>query len=80
MPSFFDLLVGDATFEIDLSSTRQRYLQLQRLLHPDNYAGAGRELESLRAADWSSYVNRAYETLRDPLQRAIYLVHQDKSP
>lgn len=74
-PSYFELFMESVSFEIDLPRMRQRYLQLQRQLHPDNYAGVDQSNESLHAANWSSYVNRAYETLRDPLKRAIYLVH-----
>lgn len=77
-PSYFELLADDTSFEVDLASTRQRYLQLQRLLHPDNYSGTEQEGESLCAADWSSFINRAYETLRNPLQRAIYLVRHSQ--
>jgi molecular chaperone HscB len=49
---------------------------LQRVLHPDNYAGEVDEEETIRATLWSALVNKAYETLRDPLKRAIYLYQQ----
>lgn len=75
-PSYFELLAGNVSFKVDIPRMRQRYLQLQRTLHPDNYAGPTQGDEPSHAANWSSYVNRAYETLRDPLKRAIYLVRQ----
>ena len=41
---------------------------MQAQVHPDRMQGSV-------GASWSSWINRANETLRNPLQRAIYLVN-----
>ena len=48
----------------DLAKARQRYLELQRDLHPD------RQSES---SNWSAWLNSAYDALRDPMKRAEIL-------
>ena len=66
----FGLPVG---FVIDSTELASRYRDLQNVVHPDRYAAAGdasRRL-SLQRATW---VNEAYETLRQPLSRARYLL------
>ena len=72
--SYFDVLNrGTCTYDLDLAKVRRRFHALQRQLHPDNFGGDAPE-ECQKAAEWSSFVNGAYETLRDPLLRAIYMV------
>lgn len=72
-PDYYRLLVPDQprtlpTFNLDLKRLKGEYLRLQAAVHPDklNNDGVGQS--------WSSWINRAHETLKDPLQRAIYLV------
>lgn len=69
----FELLQdGRVAFEIDRILLRRRFLDLQRILHPDKFVGHLEE--SAKAADWSAHLNGAYETLRSNVRRAIYLV------
>lgn len=63
----------DTTFDLDLTALDRRYFELQRQLHPDRFATrSGRE----RALSQSQAValNEAYETLKDVLKRADYLL------
>lgn len=63
----------DVTFDLDLAMLDRRYFELQRQLHPDRFATrSGRE----RALSQSQAValNEAYETLKDVLKRADYLL------
>lgn len=46
-------------------------------LHPDKYSGKDDEVRLAR--ELSGRVNGAYETLRDPLRRAEYLVSLSRS-
>lgn len=72
-PNYYGLLVPDATnrpprFRLDLKALKAEYLKLQALVHPDKMQGS-------TGASWSSWINRANDTLKNPLQRAIYLVN-----
>ena len=70
-PDYYRLLVPEAfkhpQFEIDLRRLKGEYLKLQSMVHPDRQGVLGES--------WSSWINRAHETLKNPLQRAIYLVN-----
>jgi molecular chaperone HscB len=67
----FDLPQG---FAVDQALLGQRYRQLQQELHPDRYASASAQ-EQRVAMQYSTRVNEAYQALRRPLSRALYLLH-----
>lgn len=61
-------------FDVDAAGLDRRYFERQRLLHPDRFAtrtGRERALSQQQA----TALNEAYETLKDPLRRADYLLH-----
>ena len=60
-------------FEVDEKGLAQRYRVLQKQLHPDRHA-AGSAHQQRVAVQYSAFVNEAYETLRNPLRRAIYML------
>ena len=66
----FDLPIA---FEIDNQLLAQRYRELQRTVHPDNYAQAS-ERDRRLAMQKSAQVNEAFQTLKDPLARGRYLL------
>src|SRR6185369_5500679 len=49
------------------------YRDLQGRVHPDRFA-ASTEAERRVAMQWAALANEAYRTLRDPLERARYLL------
>lgn len=59
-------------FDIDVKDLRNKMLRRQMELHPDKFSGQDAEVRLAR--ELSGRVNGAYETLRDPLRRAEYLV------
>ncbi|KAG8744419.1 hypothetical protein FRC10_010197 [Ceratobasidium sp. 414] len=61
------------TFQMDVKDLRNRFLQTQRLMHPDAWSSKP-EKEKATAAEYSSLLNKAYETLKTPLKRAEYLL------
>ncbi|HER27032.1 MAG TPA: Fe-S protein assembly co-chaperone HscB [Rhodospirillales bacterium] len=64
----------DVSFDIAKRDLDQAYFALQRHLHPDRFvAKSGRE-KSL-SQQQATAINDAYETLKEPLSRADYLVH-----
>ena len=64
----------DRDFRLDGEALDRRYFQLQRQLHPDRFATRGQR-ERLLSQQQAITLNDAYETLKDPLRRADYLVH-----
>lgn len=72
----FGLAVG---FEVDNTRLATTYRELQRKLHPDNFAHAS-ERDRLLAVQKTSQVNDAYSILKSPISRAEYILalhHQD---
>jgi molecular chaperone HscB len=60
-------------YEVDLSELESRYRDLTRRLHPDRFAKA--DPRARRASlERSVQLNHAWKTLRDPVQRAEYLL------
>ncbi len=61
------------TFDIDGAALDRAYFARQRQFHPDRFARRSAR-EGAIAESRSVSLNEAYETLRDPLRRAAYLL------
>lgn len=61
------------TFEIDLGDLDRQYFGFQRRLHPDRFATRTPRERALSQSQATS-LNEAYEALKDPLKRAVYLL------
>ncbi|MEA1608059.1 co-chaperone HscB [Pseudomonas spirodelae] len=68
--ALFDLKPG---FRLDLELLASRYRELARHVHPDRFADAS-EREQRVALEQSASLNEAYRTLKNPPQRARYLL------
>jgi molecular chaperone HscB len=68
---YFAVFALPRKLTIDLADLERRYYALSRQLHPDLFhdRSASEQAASVRT---SALVNRAYRTLRDPVQRALY--------
>ena len=71
--SHFDLFHLPARFSLDLNELEHAYRTVQAQVHPDRFAAAG-EAQKRVAMQWAARANEAYQTLRDPLKRAGYLL------
>ena len=60
-------------FEIDMEELSQRFLSLQRQLHPDRFS-AKSEQEKAHSEAISAMVNESYEALCSPVSRAQHMV------
>lgn len=60
-------------YDVDPAAVERRYFELQRRLHPDRFATKSPKERALSQAQATS-LNDAYETLMDPLGRAVYLL------
>ena len=70
---FFDLFELPISFQLDTELLVERYRQIQKKVHPDHHANASSN-ERLLSVQAASEVNDAYETLKNPLTRAEYMV------
>jgi molecular chaperone HscB len=69
----FDLFGLPAAFRFDVAALDRAYRQLQSEVHPDRFAG-GTDAERRLALQASARVNEAYRALKNPVQRAQYLL------
>nr|WP_301291089.1 Fe-S protein assembly co-chaperone HscB [Robbsia andropogonis] len=69
----FDLFGLPRQFAVDADVLAQRYRTIQSQVHPDRFASAG-EAQKRIAMQWATRANEGYQTLRDPLARALYLL------
>jgi molecular chaperone HscB len=63
----------ESAFDLDTDELDRRYFELQRLLHPDRFATKAPS-EKVLSQQQATSLNEAYETLKDPLSRADYLI------
>lgn len=71
--NYFELFGLAEAFELDLSDLSARYQKLQKTLHPDKFASAS-EHERRISLQKAAQINSAFQTLKDPLSRARYLL------
>jgi len=70
---YFSLFGLPQSFNQEEAEIKSRYYQLQKHVHPDNFIQAS-EQEKQLALFQATRVNEAYQTLKNPLKRAIYLL------
>lgn len=75
----FELFGLPVQFELDLGSIAERYRELQRAIHPDQFA-SGTDQEQRIAVEQAALVNDAYQTIKSPLKRAQYLLQLKGKP
>lgn len=71
--NYFELFSLPFDFDVKTETVTETYRQLQRAVHPDKFAHAS-EREQLLAVQKSAEVNDAFQTLKDPLRRAEYML------
>ena len=69
----FDLFGLSVGYALDPELLSERYRALQSAVHPDRFASAP-DQERRLSMQASTRVNEAFQTLKDPLQRALYLL------
>lgn len=71
--NYFQLFGLEDHFDLDTTKLAEVYQSLQKTAHPDRFAHASSQ-EQLVAVQKSSMINDAYQTLKNPLTRATYLL------
>ena len=75
MSQYFTLFQLEPQFDIDTDSLEQNYRTLAARFHPDRFASTS-AFEQKQAVMMSSTINEAYRTLKNPTDRAAYLLRQ----
>ena len=71
--NFFELFSLPLQYAFDRALLDARYRDLQRSVHPDRFASAS-EQERRIAMQHATHINEGYQTLKNPLKRARYLL------
>lgn len=71
--NFFELFELPVSYAVDLNKVQQHYMALQKQLHPDKFASASDQQKRL-SMQYTSWINEAQATLKDPVLRALYLL------
>lgn len=70
---YFSLFHLEPCVELDVALLTQRYRDIQTEIHPDRFAGKSAHEQRL-AMQCATFVNEAFTCLKNPLQRAQYLL------
>jgi molecular chaperone HscB len=70
----FEMFGLPVRFAVDEARLDAAFREVQAEVHPDRHAGAG-DAGRRVAMQWSTQANEAYQTLKNPLKRATYLLH-----
>ena len=73
MHNHFELFGLAPAFALDPEALERSYREIQARVHPDRFAHAG-DAERRASLQWTTRVNEAYRTLKDPVQRAKHIL------
>jgi molecular chaperone HscB len=73
MHNHFDLFGLAPAYALEIDVLERSYREIQSRVHPDRFAHAG-DAERRASLQWTTRVNEAYRTLKDPVQRAKHLL------
>jgi molecular chaperone HscB len=71
--SHFELFGLPPTYALETETLERNYRDIQSRVHPDRFAHAG-DAERRASLQWTTRVNEAYRTLKDPVQRGKHLL------
>ncbi|GHE87912.1 co-chaperone HscB [Thalassotalea profundi] len=71
--NYFQIFEIESKFNLDLKELSERFQSIQKSVHPDKFAH-GSNQEQMLAVKKSTLVNDAYQTLKNPLKRAEYIL------
>ena len=71
--NYFEIFGIEAQITIDIEHLNKKYLTLQSEFHPDKFVNAS-NLEKSMATRVSTYINDAYNTLSDLVERVDYIL------
>lgn len=69
----FELFGLQPAYALELEQLERAYREIQSRIHPDRFAQSG-DAERRASMQWTTHVNEAYRTLKNPVQRGKYLL------
>ena len=69
----FELFGLAPAYALEAEALERSYRDIQSRVHPDRFAHAG-DAERRASLQWTTRVNEAYRTLKDPVQRGKHLL------
>lgn len=73
---YFDLFKLRPNYEVDTNLLDQKYKVLQKQFHPDLFSSKTTEEQKVSLKS-STAVNQAYQTLKNPVHRAMYILSRN---
>jgi molecular chaperone HscB len=73
LQNHFELFGLAPAYALDTEALERSYRKIQSEVHPDRFAHAG-DAERRASLQWTTRVNEAYRTLKDPVQRGKHLL------
>jgi molecular chaperone HscB len=73
MQNHFELFGLSPSYGLDKEALEKAYREVQSRVHPDRFAHAG-DAERRASLQWTTRVNEAYRTLKDPVQRGRHVL------
>lgn len=73
MQNHFELFGLSAAFGLETEVLERSYREIQSRVHPDRFAHAG-DAERRASLQWTTRVNEAFQTLKNPVTRAQHLL------
>ena len=72
LQNYFELFGIPENFKIDMAALDAAYLLIQQQVHPDKHVVAD-DAQKRASLQMATYANTAYQTLRNPIKRGLYL-------
>lgn len=73
LQNHFELFGLTPAFALESEALERSYRDIQSQVHPDRFAHAG-DAERRASLQWTTRVNEAYRTLKDPVQRGKHIL------
>ena len=73
LQNHFELFGLAPAYALESEALERSYRDIQSRVHPDRFAHAG-DAERRASLQWTTRVNEAYRTLKDPVQRGKHLL------
>lgn len=71
--NYFEIFDVPVMVDVDMNRVNQIYRQLQKAVHPDRFASDSEQARRI-AMQQTSLINQAFQTLKDPVSRAQYML------